>query len=447
MQIPEPSAAGSEDIDVVIIGGGPAGSTAATLLAKAGHRVVVLEREKFPRFHIGESLLPLSLSTFQRLGLDEKLTEAGFLDKFGAEISTATGENQVQFFFRNAYKAKHPQSFQVLRSEFDTLLLRHAEDCGAEVREGTEVISFQPASMGNAPVIELRDLKTSKTETLRPAWVLDCSGRQSVVGTASKSKQRYHDLKKFSVYAHYQGAYRPDGPEGTFTRMIRGEDYWFWMIPLAGDRISVGAVCDAAAFKASGRSPEAFFEDLAAATPEVASWLKCAERVTPVYAAGDYSYRNDRLAGDRWILAGDAAGFIDPVFSSGVFMALHSGEKAADALIKILANPENPRVAQTETLAYERDVNRVMDIYLRFVRAWYRPEFIEIFVNPVQVFQIAPAVNAVLAGNLGKDIGVRWRVELFYLAVYCQRFFPLCPRLSLSSIAKALATKPELAEC
>jgi len=154
--------------------------------------------------------------------------------------------------------------------------------------------------------------------------------------------------------------------------------------------------------------------------------MRDARRLTPVFSAGDYSYRNDRLAGDRWLLAGDAAGFIDPIFSTGVFLAIHSGEQCAGAIEAALADPGR-RAKQFSR--YERGMHRIMDKYLRFVTAWYRPEFIEVFTSPTQKFQLAPAVNAVLAGNLGGSFAIWWRMQLFYLVLFLQRFVPLCPRL------------------
>jgi 2-polyprenyl-6-methoxyphenol hydroxylase-like FAD-dependent oxidoreductase len=154
--------------------------------------------------------------------------------------------------------------------------------------------------------------------------------------------------------------------------------------------------------------------------------LKAIRRLTPVHAIGDYSYRNAALTGPRWMMAGDAAGFIDPIFSTGVFLAIYCGENCADALNTILDDPSRqPRLFSR----YEREINRVMDTYLRFVTAWYRPEFIEVFTSPTQKFQLAAAVNAVLAGNLGKSFSIWWRMQIFYLVLFLQRRFPLCPRL------------------
>jgi flavin-dependent dehydrogenase len=202
------------------------------------------------------------------------------------------------------------------------------------------------------------------------------------------------------------------------------------MIPLTETRTSIGVVMDTKAFRTTKLSPETVLENFIADQPLMAERMKNAVRVSPVYSASDFSYRNDRLAGERWLLAGDAAGFIDPVFSSGVFLAIMSAEKAADALEAVLQDKRKRRRLFNK---YSRAVNRVMDIYLTFVNAWYERsrEFLEVFLNPTETMQIAAAVNAVLAGNEGRSLAIKWRMWLFYFFVFAQRFVALSPRLSL----------------
>lgn len=415
-----------EVYDVAIIGGGPAGSTAATLLAKAGRRVIVFEREKFPRFHIGESLLPFSMGTFDRLGVREKL-DATFMPKYGGEITAACGTKGAKFYFKDGFRSQRDRAYQVTRSEFDKLLLDHSRDNGAEVREETAVTKLEFANDRVKIDIEAADGTES---TIDARYLLDCSGRQTILGTMFNLKQTYDHLQKFSVFAHYEGVDRYPGLDGTLIRMVRGLDRWFWTIPLTETRTSVGVVMDTAAFRKEKLAPEVALEKFIAEQPLMVERMKNATRVTPVYSASDFSYRNTRLDGDRWLLAGDAAGFIDPVFSSGVFLAIMSAERAADTLEEVLRGESKRHRAFRK---YSHDVNRIMDIYLTFVNAWYQrgKEFLEVFLSPSDTVQIAAAVNAVLAGNDGKSLAIKWRMWMFYFFVWVQRYFTIVPRLSM----------------
>jgi flavin-dependent dehydrogenase len=407
--------------DVAIIGGGPTGSTAATFLARNGHKVVVLEREKFPRFHIGESLLPHSMDAFDRLGVRSKL-ESRFIHKYGAEISSACGTNVVKIHFKNGLLPCNEYAYQVTRSEFDKILLDHSAENGATVMEETTVekLDFTPNDVG------VTISRKGATEQFRVKYLLDCSGRNAVVGQYFKLRRNYETLKKFSVFAHYENVARDEGKEGTFIRVIRAHDRWFWMIPLTPTRMSIGFVMDIADFKAQKKGPEEALEDSLRAQPSIWNRMANARRDSEVYSASDYSYRNTTLIGERWLLAGDAAGFIDPVFSTGVFLGIRSGEDAANTLNAVLKNPSSREAAFKK---YERDINRVMDLYLRFVNNWYKPHFGEIITHPVDRFQLPATVNTVLAGNLSNSFSLWWRMELFYFVVFLQKYLPVCPRL------------------
>jgi flavin-dependent dehydrogenase len=411
--------------DVAIIGGGPAGSTAATLLAKAGRRVIVFEREKFPRFHIGESLLPFSMQAFDRLGVREKL-DRSFLPKYGGEIMSACGTRGVKFYFKDGFRSKSDRAYQVTRSEFDKLLLDHSRENGAEVHEETEVTKLD--FLDDRVKIDIE--ASGAQSTIAARYLLDCSGRQTLLGGLFDLKHTYDHLQKFSIFAHYDNVDRLPGKDATLIRMVRGLDRWFWMIPLTETRTSIGVVMDTSTFRAAELAPERALEEFIAEQPLMVERMQNAVRVSQVYSAGDYSYRNKRLTGERWLMVGDAAGFIDPVFSSGVFLAIMSAEKAADTLEGVLRDESQRRRLFKN---YSRTVNRVMDVYLTFVNAWYQRsrEFLEVFLNPTETMQIAAAVNAVLAGNAGRSFAVKWRMWLFYFFVYAQRFFAFSPRLSL----------------
>jgi flavin-dependent dehydrogenase len=403
--------------DIAIIGGGPAGATAATLLARKGWRVVVCEREAFPRFKIGESLLPHSLHTFDALGVRAKL-DAHAYPKYGGEIATACGRRVKQFFFENALQLRDRSAYQVERAWFDKMLLEHAAESGAEVRQPCKVeqICFDDSGATLA----------TTTGELRVQYVLDCSGRNAVVGQQFDLKRRYEHLQKFSVFAHYEGVQRDEGRAATLTRLIRGKRHWFWMIPLDDRRTSVGLVCDQADFRAAKVSPEQMLADAIEASELMRGRMAAAKRVTEMHAVGDYSYRNTRLHGDRWLLAGDAAGFIDPIFSTGVFLALHSAEKAAAVLDATL---RRPALKKLRFAWYARGLNGLMDRYLKFVTAWYTDEFVDVFTTPRPPLQIPQAVNSVLGGNIHPSFGVWWRLQLFYLVLWLQKRKGIVPKL------------------
>jgi flavin-dependent dehydrogenase len=435
--------------DVAIIGGGPAGSTAAALLARAARRVIVLEREKFPRFHIGESLLPFSMQAFTRLGLHEKFARAGFMEKFGGEMYGACSEEGVKFYFEDGFRSQTDRSYQVTRAEFDKLLLDHAAESGAEVREETSVEGVAFSEEGVTLTISRRDelplvqgrAEARPSDQIAARYVIDASGRNSILGSHFKLKKNYEHLQKISLFAHYDGVERAEGRDGTLTRMVRAIDRWFWVIPLSATRTSIGVVLDHAIFRKAGSSPEDFLAQAIEEQPLLMRKMRDAERVTPVRTAADFSYRNTRLTGQRWLLAGDAAGFIDPVFSSGVFLAVLAGEQCADVLHEVL---DHPRKARGLFARYQRNINKAMDVYLRFVNAWYSKEFIEVFLHPQDFLQIPPAVNAVLGGNAGTSFAIRWRMWIFYSLVWLQRYLPLCPRRSLIP-QKESAPAPEQA--
>lgn len=409
--------------DVAIIGGGPAGAAAACALAMAGKSVAVLEKERFPRFHIGESLLPYSMDFIDRIGLRERMDRM-FQPKEGAEMASACGTSRVRFWFKNGFRLKHTRAYQVERAAFDTMLLDRAAELGAEVRQACHVKSVA-FDAGGATL-------DSPAGAVRAKYLVDASGRDTVIGNHFKLKRHYPHLKKFAVYAHYDGMRFDSEEERRTIRIVRARDRWFWVIPLGPIRTSIGMVTDLETFKKEGLPPEQALDRALDSRPVLADRLHGATRATPVRAEGEYSYRNTSLAGERWLLAGDAAGFIDPIFSTGVFLAIHSGEHAANTIARALDDPASARPGFAR---YERRLNKVMAMYLRFVTGWYDPAFFEVISAQKPPLQLPRAVNAVLAGNLAGGFPVWWRMQLFYLCVALHKRRPIVPRLDLEPAA------------
>src|SRR5437870_4713421 len=291
---------GSSTYDVAIIGGGPAGSTAAALLAQAGRRVILFEREKFPRFHIGESLLPFSMKAFTRLGLHEKFSRAGFIKKYGGEIIGACSENGTKFYFKDGYRSETDHAYQVTRGDFDKVLLDHARESGAHVHEQTAVDGIDFSHDG----IQLGVRSDGSFHSVRARYLVDASGRTSVLGRQFKIKKTYDHLQKLSIFAHYEGVWRRDGIDGTLTVLVRAIDRWFWLIPLTAERTSVGVVLDSETFRKPKLKTKDFLEEALAGQPIIAKRMANARRVSQAYVEADFSYRSAQSHGDRWFLAG-----------------------------------------------------------------------------------------------------------------------------------------------
>ncbi|MBV9275611.1 MAG: tryptophan 7-halogenase [Verrucomicrobia bacterium] len=409
--------------DVAVIGGGPAGSVAGSVLAGHGRSVVILEKEKFPRFQVGESTIPASLETLHRIGVKEKIDQAGFLIKHGGEIVSACGSARAKFLFKNGLNPRWKSAYQIDRMTFDDILLKHAQGLGCDVQEGTAVesVDFTPSGV----VLRCKNAG----EALEAAYVIDCSGRTSFLANRFGLKQPFPHLKKFCVYSYFERAGHSNDPNDAFTRMIRAKDCWFWVIPIAEGRLSIGAVMDLDTFRAMKSSPEQVLARCIEEQPEVRQWVENTTRYLPVYATADFSYAVKRLFGDRWVLAGDAAGFIDPVFSSGIYIAIYSGEKAGDAVNSALADPAGRTNAFRR---YERAVQKRFRSYLKLSSAWYTKEFIEIFLHPREVLNVVAIVNSVLGGNPPRTFQEKFGMSFFYLLVYLQgRTGKLVPQLGL----------------
>jgi FADH2-dependent halogenase len=410
--------------EVVILGGGPGGSAAATCLARAGRRVLLLEKERFPRFHIGESLLPYNRRLFEELGLAEKLDSAGFIVKTGAQFHSGNGRHFTQFIFRQGRFTRETAAYQVERAHFDHLLLNHARGCGVDVREGWTV---RRVVQGDWPTVEVND-PNQQTHAIRVPFVIDATGQANLTGTQEGIKAIVPHHRKLAVFAHFAGVRLDAGERGGDTLIVRLENKWFWLIPLAPDKVSVGCVIDKDEFARSKRPGAELLGQIVEETPAVRERMTNARAVSPVQTLTDFSYYNRRLVGPRLARVGDAAGFMDPIFSAGVYLAMHSGKLAAEAIAAALAAGDDGALGLKR---YERRVWAGMRSYWRMVDAFYTRPFMDLFFAPSERFQLTSAVNAILAGELEGGFRLRWRLQLFFFIVRMQRYWPVAPVCTL----------------
>jgi flavin-dependent dehydrogenase len=398
-------------IDVLVIGGGPAGSTAATLLARKGFSVTLLERERFPRFQVGESLLPYNNDLLDRLGVTVPMSEGTFTPKYGAGFVTADGALGYTFRFRENLPEAYHQSFQVKRAEFDELLLRNAQSSGVDVREGTAVTAVDLDDSSRAIVT------CANGEKLEARFVIDASGHGAFLGNRVGRKEDVEELKKVAVFAHYKNVPRPEGRDAGNTIIVVLRDAWFWLIPVSADTMSVGLVVGRDHLRGCGLTPEELLDQTIAGAPYLAERMKDAERVTQVYVRRDFSFMMTRRTGKNFALVGDAAGFLDPIFSTGVFMAMKSADLVADAVEQRLR-----RGSMRLLRRYDRTFQGALDKYFRFINNFYRREFLEVFLQPKADYGLIPVITGILAGNIFAT-NHRARLALFFFFVRMQKMF------------------------
>ena len=320
------------DPDVVVIGGGPAGSTVSALIAQKGHKVQLFEREHFPRFHIGESLIPETYWVLKRLGMLPKMQKSHFVKKYSVQFVNSKGKQSAPFYFWDNKPHECSQTWQVVRSEFDQMMLDNAREHGVDVHEGSQVLEVLFEGK-RAVGVKVRMADDSVLE-VRARVVVDASGQVGVL--QKKLGLRVWDplLNKGAIWTYWKGAYRDTGRDEGATMVLQTADRkgWFWYIPQHDDTVSVGVVAPFDYLFKGRESYQKTYEEEVERCPAVAERVASATRITGHFATRDYSYRATEVAGDGWVLIGDAFGFLDPLYSSGVLLALRSGEMAADAI-------------------------------------------------------------------------------------------------------------------
>ncbi len=398
----------THDVDVLIIGGGPAGSTAATLLAERGHRVVLLEKAHHPRFHIGESLLPANLPLFERLGVAEEIRAIG-MQKWGAEFVSAQHGRAETFEFRDAVNVQLPYAYQVRRSQFDEILIRRAARAGAQVVEGCCVRAADVAAGAQFVRVEaVHD--DDRLESWHARFLVDASGRDTFLASQLGAKRRNRRHNSAAIYAHFAGAERyPDRRAGNISIYWFAHG-WLWFIPLADGASSVGAVVWPAYLK-QRRGPLAeFLLDTIAQCAPLAARLRNAQLVTAVEATGNYSYSASHSHGERYLIVGDAYAFIDPVFSSGVWLAMNSAAVAAEAIDARLHHLPHARRALRE---FDRVMRHGPRVFSWFIYRVTNPSMRDLFMHPRDLMGMKRAVISVLGGDIFGNTPIWKSLRLF----------------------------------
>ena len=397
------------DCDVLVIGGGPAGATAAALLAERGYAVTLLEKAHHPRFHIGESLLPANLPLLEKLGVADEVKAIG-MKKWGAEFVSPWHEHKQVFEFADAMDKSMPMAYQVRRSEFDEILIRNASRKNARVVEGCQVqeVNFLPENAGASIKAKHED---GAVETVHARFVLDASGRDTFLGNRFKTKKRNKQHNSTAIFGHFAGAQRNVGKtEGNIT-IFWFEHGWFWFIPLADGITSVGAVAWPYYLKTRKKQPlEQFLMETIALCPPLNQQLQNAQLTAPAQATGNFSYACERSHGSNYLLLGDAYTFIDPMFSSGVMLAMNSAFVGADTVDTCLRQPQQAAAALKK---FDHTMRVGPKEYSWFIYRVTNPTLRNMFMGPSNIFRVKEALLSVLAGDVFGKTPIRRPVLIF----------------------------------
>ncbi len=388
----------SNAFDVIVVGGGPSGSTAATLLAERGHRVLVLEKDKFPRYHVGESLMPFCYFPLERLGLVQEMDRLGFTQKLSVQFVTEDGKKSQPFYFFQHYDHPSSTTWQVNRDEFDHLLLKNAAAKGADVREETKVKQFLHGESGEVIGVEAIGKDGQAIEYHAPLTI-DATGRDALAISKNRWRERDPILNKIALWTYYRGAKRDEGLEaGSTTVAYIPEKGWFWYIPLKDDVVSLGVVGDRDYLYRDGNDPATIMTRELDSNVWIKEHIASGEQFGQYWVTGEYSYRSRHCASDGLVLVGDAFGFLDPVFSSGVFFALKSGEFAADAIHEAL---EAKDYSASRFDAYGERMCDGIELMRKIVYAFYDESFS--FGKLIRKYpDLRPDLTDCLIGNVEK---------------------------------------------
>ena len=396
------------ECEVLVIGGGPAGSTAAALLSRLGRKVVLLEKSHHPRFHIGESLLPMNLPLFERLGVLDKVHAMGVF-KPGADFEADNERGYNSFAFRRAIGTSPPHAYQVWRQDFDKMLFDHARATGADAREGHEVIAVEQVN-SRCSVVEVR-MEDGQSYRITTQYVVDATGRDTFLSSKKRLRRKNDEHQSAAIFGHFRGAELRPGEDAGNISIYRFDHGWIWMIPLPNGVMSIGAVCRPAYLKQRKGKPLDFLLDTLKDNEGVRKRIERAELIgDDVRVTGNYSYDSTQMGGPGWVMVGDAFAFLDPVFSSGVFLAMSGAEQAAKVVDTALREPRREAGLLRKL---EKRQRAGMARFAFFIYRFNSPIMGQMFRQPRNIWQIEQGVISMLAGDLFDSPKVVSRLRAF----------------------------------
>jgi flavin-dependent dehydrogenase len=398
--------------EVLVIGGGPAGSTIAALLAQRGRDVLMLEKDKHPRWHIGESLLPMNMPMFDELGITEEIKRIGMV-KLGAEFVSPWHNAAVMIDFNDALDNTYPSAFQVRRDEFDEIMFKNAAAKGARVVEQCQVtdIKFQPGAEAIVNTVN----KDGNTQRIRAKFVVDASGRDTFLSNHFHMKHRNKKHNSAAMFGHFSGVKRLEGEVEGNISLFWFDHGWFWLIPLADGNTSIGATCWPYYMKTRKTDVTQFFLDTIAMCPALVERMKDAKLVSPVTATGNFSYLSERSSGENYILLGDAFAFIDPIFSSGVFLAMASSFAGADAVERCLSKPQEAEQALKE---FDKAIMQGPKVFSWFIYRITTPAMRNLLMFKGTESKVKRALISILTGDVYRTNRYAFWLFMFKVMYY-----------------------------